>query len=449
MLKNKNMYLSSIILFSEIIWLYYVIVIFSRTVGDAPIFFDFTWLIIAGVMGYTMNVLLENKSNDIVKVVINVLVLGVLVLQNWKGVVPQSDGLGFGVGVSIGLVMVYGRSIQLTQRQPKREEVLYHFEGNILFYIVFAVILTLSKWSDGKFHLVFMYTILASLLGMVLTLQNTEDVGENSIIQVMKVGNPGWFAGIIAALLMSIPVFSLLLMIPSVGKVLQLVGVWIVQGLVWVLSKVYQAYIWLASLLPHSETVRRGGTFKERDALTSRGVEGGFTTVSHTWILVGITILLIVACIWYLSTLIKNRQQPNTIKPNHIIIYREAWWKMLGRKLKSLLKYFKINILMKYAAFYYQPVYWYYHQVIRWGKKNGLPKLSSETSKEYIHKVIRNLPEKQINFTHKDKCYHVVELLKTLNEDYQQTYYGLEMAILQEAEYKLLIHHLKHIQIKK
>lgn len=448
MQKVKRIYLSSIMMFCEIIWIYYAIVMFSSIEWDHQYFFDLTWFVLAGVMGYAINTLLDNNINNVVMLLLNILIMGLLIVKNWTSVVPTGSS-GFGVGVSIGLSLIYIRSTRLIQRLPVRGEVLRHFEGNILFYIIFAVVFTVNKWSDSTFHLFFMFAILNSLMAMVLTLQNLEDVGGNSIIEIMKVGRPGWFAGAASMVLISIPVLSLLLLLPSVNKVLYILGIRVVQSLKWMALKIYWLFVWFLGLFPNSGTKVSGGIPPERQNISSNAMENTFTSLPYMWLIIVIAILFIVVSIWYLKKVINSRQHPKTMKPKHIVIYYESWWIILKRKLISLLKSLKLRYLMNFSGFYYQPIYWYYHQVLRWGKKNGLTKLKSETSQEYIKKIISNLPEEETNFSQKNRYYHLPELLKRLNKDYQATYYGFEIEISEEPEYKLLINHLKHIRLKQ
>ena len=104
---------------------------------------------------------------------------------------------------------------------------------------------------------------------------------------------------------------------------------------------------------------------------------------------------------------------------------------------------------MLFPYYYHKPVYWYYQQILNWGKKNKIPKNPSETSQEYLIKIINKLPNNEKSFMHKDKPYNLEKLLIRLNKDYQASYYGDQENISGEsiAEYRILLDYMKRIRI--
>lgn len=444
----KKIYLSFIKIFSEIIWIYYTIVMFTSVEWEHSVFFDLKWFFVAGIMGFAFNTLLEKMNNRVIKFLTNILVIGLLVIQNWINVVPQGIWL-FGLVVSIGLSFIYIRSIKLIHQQPTRGEILRRFEGNIILYIVFAVIFTLNNWSNDTFHLFFMFAILNSLMGMVLTLQNLEEEEGNQIAEIMKVGKPGWFAGAMTILLVCIPLFSLTLLLPSVNRAFNSLVITFWGGLKWVAVKIYIILVWFFSLFPEPEIKPIPDIPTDKMFVPPQGAEETFVSLSYIWLIGALSILIIVIVMWFFSRIIKNRKIPKTMKPKHIIIKNESFWVNFKRRLKILFKELKLKWLMKFPYFYYHSIYWYYNQVIKWGKKNGLPKLKSETSQEYVNKLIAKLPEIETNFSHKNQNYYIPKILSNLNRDYQATYYGPGEKINDEGEYKLLISHLNRIRLNR
>ena len=187
----KIVFKSFIMMFSESIWMYYLIVMFTSVEWNQPIFFDCTWWIVSGALGYTLNALLANKKSHVLLFSANLSVLVFIIIQNWRNVVPQGSWI-FGLAVSVGLSVVFIRSSRLITRLPTRYEILRRFEGNVIYYIVFAVVFAVNKWNNEIFHLFFIFAIFSSLIGMILTLQGHEETEGDQKTKIMKVGQSGW-----------------------------------------------------------------------------------------------------------------------------------------------------------------------------------------------------------------------------------------------------------------
>lgn len=434
-------------MFSEVIWIYYTIVMFTSIEWNEPAFFNATWFVIAGIMGYTLNVLLAKRSNHILLFLGNVLVVGLIMIQNWKSVVPEGFWI-FGLVVSIGVSFIFIRSTRLVYRLPTRLEILRRFEGSVIYYIIFALIFTTNKWSNNIFHLFFTLAIIGSLMGMVLTLQNHEDVEGNQKTQIIKVGQSGWFAGVVSLLLISIPLLSLTLLLPSINRTLSTFGMGVLEGLKWIALKIGRFLGWLFSLLPDPQMEATPQMPLEPIAMPSDPVEDSLISIPYIWIIGIGAILSIVIAMWFFTKLNINRKLPKSIKPKDIIISKEPWWIKLKRTLKTYLQHLKLKWCMSFSCYYHHIIYWNYHQVLKWGKKKGLQKMKSETSQEYVKKIIAHIPEKEKNFSHKGQSYHLSQLLEGLNRDYQATYYGSKVEMSPKPEYKLLINHLQGICLK-
>ena len=435
----KDIYKSFIMMFSEIIWIYYAIVMFTSIEWDQPVFFDLTWLVVSGVMGYILNALLAKRNNHALLFAGNLLVIGLIIVQNWRNVVPEGAWV-FGLWLSIGLSFIFIRSARLVHQKPTRPEILHRFEANVILYIIFALVFTVRDWSNETFHLSFIFAIVSSLTGMILTLHNHADAEGGQKIQVMKVGQSGWFAGVATALLVSIPLFSLILLLPAVNRTLYSLGMGVWEGLKWLALKIVSFLVWLAGLLPEPEkTGENRHSVPEQPTIPPGAGEETFVSFPYVWIMAGIAILLIVIAIWVVSKLIKNRQITRSMLPKHIMVTKESWWANFKRNLNSYFKCLKLRWRMRFPYYYYQPIYWYYHQVLRWGKKNGFPKEKWETSREYVQRIIDHIPAGENSLSCKGQNYRLPELLKRLNRDYQATYYGPKAQISGATEYKLLI----------
>ena len=103
---------------------------------------------------------------------------------------------------------------------------------------------------------------------------------------------------------------------------------------------------------------------------------------------------------------------------------------------------------MAFPYFYHHPIYWNYHVLVKWGKKNGLPKKDTETTQEYVNKVIANIPESEMIFSYEGENYQLSELLSKLNSDYQRIYYGHKIEYSKKSIYKHLMKHLFRIRLK-
>ncbi|MGE4284911.1 MAG: hypothetical protein AB7G87_14555, partial [Clostridia bacterium] len=222
MMHIKSIYNLFTILFSELIWIYSGIVMFTSIDWQRPAFFDLTWLVMAGVMGYILNLILA-KRNQYISLAVNIAFIGGLIIQNWRSTVPEGYW-GFGLMVSIGLIIIFIRSLILTGRQPTRVQMLGHFEKNILFYIFFSMVFTINQWINQEFHLLYIFAIVMSLIGITLSLQSYEQSGEHEITEIRKVGQSGWFTGVFILLFIFIPLISLILFLPAVRETLYSLG---------------------------------------------------------------------------------------------------------------------------------------------------------------------------------------------------------------------------------
>ena len=444
----KIVFKSFIMMFSESIWMYYLIVMFTSVEWNQPIFFDCTWWIVSGALGYTLNALLANKKSHVLLFSANLSVLVFIIIQNWRNVVPQGSWI-FGLAVSVGLSVVFIRSARLITRLPTRYEILRRFEGNVIYYIVFAVVFAVNKWNNEIFHLFFIFAIFSSLIGMILTLQGHEETEGDQKTKIMKVGQSGWFTIMVTVLLICIPPISLILLLPSVNSTLYLLGVRVWEGLKWLTLKIGVFLHWLLSLFPDPKMEGVIPSIPpEQTVIPHDAIEKSFATLSYIWLIAGVAIVLILIAIWFFTYFMKNRRFSKVLKAKNIKITRESWAVNMKKKWKVYLQNLNRRWRMAFPYFYHHPIYWNYHVLVKWGKKNGLPKKDTETTQEYVNKVIANIPESEMIFSYEGENYQLSELLSKLNSDYQRIYYGHKIEYSKKSIYKHLMKHLFRIRLK-
>ncbi len=446
--KLKLIYKSFVMMFSEVIWIYYVIVLFTSVEWNQAAFFDITWFVIAGILGYVLNLILLNIRYHMLGFVVNIVAIGFIVIQNWKNIVPE-EAWSLGLAVSIGAGIIFVRSARLVKQQPTRQELLRRFEGNIIYYIIFALSFSVNNWNNVVFHILFIFGIISSLMTMILTLQGFEESEDNRNIKVIKVGQSTWFAGLASILLAVIPLITLILLLPSVNKSIYFLVVSLWEKIKWIGAKLLHFLHWIMSLFPESEI---NGTIPDNPPqqikMPAEGIEERFTSLPSALIITIIAILFILAAIWVITKIVKKSNEVMKIRPQQIIIRKESLWLKLKRKLTLYLQILKTKFYMSFSYFYIHPVYWYYNKLLKWGNKNGFPKTSVETSKEYINRIIKYIPESKNIFTQEEKVYNLAELLMNLNNEYQGVYYGMNLKKINETEYKILINYLKGITIR-
>jgi len=442
----KQIYKSFIMVFSETIWIYYLIVMFTSIKLNRVVFFDLTWWLAAGASGYALNAVLAGKSQRVLLFITNIMFLGFLMLQNWRSIVPQG-AWKFGLAVSSGLVLIFVRSAGLAYKQPTRSEMLQRFEGNVLYYIVFAIVFTLKNWVNETFHLVFIFAIIMSLIGMILTLQSDQGTQESEKIKILKVGQSVWMIKVVILLLICIPLISLILFIPSINFALMSLGVSGWGALKWIILKVLSFLKWLISLTPITEIKSNMSPLLNLTIKQAKNIERPSNSAHYQAIIAGIAAVTTVIAIWNFHRLINKRHVIKYTKTVRVAIIAEPWWSQVKKRLKYYLHYINMRWRMCFAYYYDNPIYWYYHKLLRWGQRSGIPKLKTETSQEYVRKVIERIPNEERDFIYKGENYDLSELMRKLNKNYEAAFFGSEAGKFEKAEYKLLINKLKGIRL--
>ena len=434
------------VLFSEILWIYYLISIFTSIEWDQAVLPEATWLLVAGGIGYIINYLLSKKPIAIILILSNIIFTGFIISYNWKDAVP-SGAWGFGLALSVGICIIIARTFSLAWESPTRKVILYHFELNLIFYVIFAGILDIRGWDHGNFHLLFILAILASLTGMLFTLEDYKKDENDYVTEIRKLGESGWFTMAMTVVLMATPIFSLIFLLDPIQKGISrlITSLWTIlkQGLFTILILLEK----LLELLPSPQTIGKIPDTPMVEMNLPPMEEEIISSIPSIIFVVAVILLILVIIILKFFEIIKNKRSHTYIKAREIVIIRESWLKNFYKKIKTILSGLKTRIKMTFPYFYHQQIYWYFYQVKKWGRKRGLAKKKSETSREYITKIISRIPSENNNFNHNNKNYQVTDLLTRLNQDFQSAYYGQNHENL-ETDYKHLIKELKNIKFK-
>lgn len=442
----KKIYKSFIMIFSETIWIYYLMVMFTSINWNQAAFFDLTWWLVAGVSGYALNSMLTRNRWVVLLFIANITALGFLILQNWRNIVPQG-AWKFGLAVTIGLVFIFVRSAGLAYKQPTRREILQRFEGNVVYYIIFAIVFTLKNWVNQTFHIFFIFAIIMSLIGMILTLQSDNGTDGNERIEIIKVGQPVCIIKPVILLLICIPLISLILLIPSINITLINLGVSTGGALKWIVFKILSLFKWIISLTPITEiksipSPLRSITIKPIETMVKPSSAGHYGAT-----ITGIAVVTTVIAIWNFHKILNKR---NVLKSNNTVrvtIITDSLWMYLKKRLNYCLHYINMKWKMCFPYYYCNSIYWYYNKLLRWGKRNGIPKLKTETSQEYVIKIIGHIPKQEKGFIYKGENYDLSELIRKLNKSYQDAFFGFQLERFKKTEFQLLINKLKGIRL--
>lgn len=429
---------SFIIVFSEAIWMYYTIAFFTSVEMDKAVFVPVTWWLIAGIAGYVFNRLLAGRVHYLFLISGNILLLIWILIQNLQVVNEGTWVLGFVLSIAVSYVFI--RSGSFVYREPTRMQILNRFEGNIILYALFALVFTAKGWTNGQFHVVFLFATFISLMGMTLTLQkHVQDQGSEHI-EVQRVGQSGWFTAVISILLTGVALVCTLLFLPSIREMLYTVGTNGFGLLKWLGKTLMDLIAWFFSLFPPPEIEGAPPEMEPEAAMIPGEMDEDIVlNIPIEWLIgIGGTLVVIVLLIVF-TKFLKQWQPPKMKKRQRVSTLRASWWTNFWSKLKTYLKRFTMKWKSMFPQFYKQTVYWYYAQVEKWGRKNGIPRLKSETSGEYVEKIIQHLVG--------EDTFKVESLLRKINQDYQAAYYG-EKRRDSASDYQSLLKELKSLELK-
>ena len=438
---------SFIILFSEAIWVYYGIALLTSIEMDKAVFVNAIWWLVAGIVGYAFNMIFAGRVHYLVLIGGNVLLLGLIIIQNMKSVSEASWVFGLVLGIAVSFIFI--RSGSFVYREPKRLQILNRFEGNILSYAFLAFVFTTNGWGDERFHFVFLFATFISLIGMTLTLQNQGQDEGHGEIEVQRVGHSGWFTAVVSILLIIGTLVCALLFLPFIREAIYKVAMNGVGLLKWLTNNILEFIAWLFSLFPDSKTGRNLPEITAEELIMPEEKNGEVMFVFPLEWFAGIlgVIVLVIGFI-VLTKFLKQWQPPKPKKRQQVVIVKGSWWISFQKVMKAFFKWLAMKWRYMFPRYYKQTVYWYYNQVEKWGKKNGFRRLRSETSAEYVEKVInylaveKNASKVEINYD------HLSSLLRKISQDYQATYYGKKRKT-SESDYQLLLKELKGLQLNR
>lgn len=440
----KNALKSFIVVFSEAIWIYYFIILFTSVEREDFVTMNTLWWGVAGIGGYVINAVLSKRK--LVFIIVGNLVLVLFVLyKNWNISVPEG-ALTFGITVTVAVIAIWMRSAHFSSAKPSRQDLMRCFEGNIVLYLLFAFVYMKKEWGADTLHLVFLTALCFSLIGMILSLQSHTDSRGEEVTEIRKVGKSSSFTVVLLAIFASIPLLSLSLLFPGVNRTVTAIFFSVWNGVKWLGSIFTQFLLWFAHLFPDRPNGEIEGIQSGGGAGASNEGEEMVFSFPIMWLLLGIAAIFAIVALMVIINVLKNR--PSLVgeaRPKKVIISKEPWWDYLMRKITALLLNLRMSWSQRFPHFYHDSVYWYFNQLKKWGKKNGLTLGKSETSQEYIHRIIRAIPLEKVEQVYNGEKYSIEELLNLLNKDYHAAYYG-GMASSSQEQYMILIKLLQSVK---
>lgn len=440
---------SLIVMLSEAVWIYYLIVLFTSIEWGSAASFHVSWWLAAVCLGYVMTRGLAGKVHYIAVIAVQLPLLLFILWQNWLAAVPEG-GWFLGITLSLTLLFLYVRSGSFVFFEPKRSHMLRRFEGNIIFYVVFAWIFTYNGWATEIFHLLFLASIFLSLLGMVTTLQSDTDSAVQEV-EVRTVGQSRWFHGVLSLFVLSISLLCFVLFLPVFRNGLYALAL---TGWGWLTAAgalALEGLQWLLSLLP-TDT---GGEMlppenTEMPLLPEEAMEEVPFTLPIQWIAIGVGGVVAILALMMVARFLKGWQPPKGVKPRKLRVTRISLWDRLISSLQAFLHRLSRRWRASIRRYYLHSVYWTYAQVHKWGRKNGLKRQKAETAKEYIDRMIARLSEEQKveNTAERRDQAQLLGLLRRLYCEYDAVYYGGEITG-SETDYAPLLDMLDGITLKK
>lgn len=440
-----------IAIFSEAIWIYFVIVLFTGVEWGDPLFFPVTWWVIAGVFGYVMQFIVTIKPlHYLINIVCSIIVCSFIVIKNWQVAVPEGL-ITFGIFLTVAVTFIFIRSSIFFYKEPTREQMLHRFEGNIIFYIMFALIFLFNPWdvnvSFTSFHIVFLIAILLSLFGMILSLHTVEEENKNIDMEIYRVGQSRSFLSLISLILFLVVVVSFSLFMPSVRNILYIAANSGLEGLKWVYESITNLMSWLAQYITTSDD---GGTLPE--PIPDVSIQGEMEmeepsfSLPLPWIIGAGAFLAIAGALSVFTKFIKNWNPKKNVRTKQNVSFNridmKAYWKKLVLLLNQVHTWWKA----KFLRFYKEPIFYYFMQVEKWARKNGMKRKTTETEKEFTERIVKkisNLDEQ----LHEEELLVIVDGLRNISTDYQAAAFGGSKQTVKN-DHKAFLNRLQMVRVK-
>lgn len=416
----KRLLKAFVVLASESIWAYYVITLFMRLEYNQFFFVDPTWWLIAGVLGFTLNRLLLGRIHYVLLFAINGVVFIVILWRHWLVSVPEGIIL-FGIFLSFMIAFVYGRSISFLFKMPTRKNILYRFEGNVIFYTVLLFLYVIKGWDQASFHASFLFVIFASLFLLLFTLEDQETSKKEVAIQ--RVGQAGILPGVMGLLFLLVLAISSTLFLPAFRSGIQSIVHTSFSSLVWLYGKLTQFLQWLSTKIEPSEVDDYEQSMGEVDQLPASLKEEPLFEVNIEGFLLLFGIVAIVIISFIFIRLLKQWRMPmNTSekkrKSFNFSLFRNNW-----HQIRSGIQRLSLWWRKKFPHYYKEPIYWDIAQLERFGRKVGIKRKQTETQEEYIVRMIHSIKKREDEKVQEEST-ELIAQLKRLNRHFQETYYG-------------------------
>lgn len=426
----------AIVLGSEALWLYYTIALFTSVEWNEAAFVHAAWWVVAAFSGYIITALLIHRIHYIAVLIGNIVMLTFIIVKNWHLVVP-ANALLFGIISSIALLFIFIRSASFVFKDPNRKNMIRRFEGNVVFYILFATVFSIKEWHTAYFHPLFLVAIVVSLIGIVFTLHHEEKDEENDV-HIQVVGQARSFTTSFFIFIISVLLVSALLFLPSVSSTLRFAAEKGLSGLTTTLAFIGKGITWLLTLFSPSKT--EGSLIGAPPATVlepSEQIEETFFTIPLEWLFGSVAVIILIVSIWMGAIFLRKYKRPERVKKKRR--QSERSWSLLWKNFAAFLEKIKKKWRTRFKRYYINPVFWYYYKVERWGEKNGYKRLPTETVQEYVEKIIIGIEKTEEEYT------VLVSTLRKLSESYYATYYGKQEDVCTK-KFTQLLHKLKKIE---
>lgn len=406
----RTMARSGIVLFCESVWLYYVLYFLV----SIPWGLEFSpqiivWLMPA-ILSYGVNYLLASRNTTLFWLfLINAGLLVGFLFPHWT--VIYKGHLAYTLVLSVAISYLYLRSSMFVNKEPSRLQIILRFEGNIIYYTLFILFMYTQATIPVHAHIFFFLSILLSLIGLILSLAGEEE----KYVETHAVGKAGFLPILMMGILLTGILFSILLLLPAVRQGLWSLSTSIWSAVTWLVSVIHKLMIWFFSLLPEPEPGKQplpetGATFDIPQEFSQ--MQGELPLFG---LLAVLAILFILLMLWLSSYFLshwKRTARPKDFRRTRLA--RTPFWKIVWLFLVHLVKRLKQNWKRRFPHFFKLPIYWYFYQLTRWAKKQGIVRTDVETPQEFI---IRLLQETSIR-----EEWHAP--LNKLGESYAAAYYS-------------------------
>ena len=420
----RNAVKSFIVLYSESIWLYSAIVLFSDNRWSQGPAADLRWWLAAAIAGYGLCALLASRVHYAILMLAGAPVLALLLFLNGREIAADSVWM-FKWSAAVAVVFVFVRSASFIFRRPGRMNMLGRFEGNVILYPIFLLAYAAKGWPADTLHLMFLPALIATLTGMTLTLDGSGDGDPRDRAEVRTAGRAGWFPGVIALLAAGIGLVSLTLLLPAVRGGLRAAALAVWEALVKIWLAALRLFELLLSLLPEPEPGELEFPPGETLPELPPGGEEALPEIPPEWIVGLLTVLAAAAGTAAIALFLKHFRPLKAPGPSSGVKRQSPPLSLLLEWLKARLKALARRWRMRFPRYFRLEVFWLFWRVQAWAKKNGLPRLKCETPGEFAEKVIAGLHAGQNGAVRAEAfAGDIPDRLRLLAEDYQAAYYG-------------------------